>query len=223
MRWQGSCVVAVEAKICGLTRPADAELAVRLGANRLGVIFAGGPRQVTLDQARAIVTAAAGVPVLGVFASQSASEILSILETTGLRGAQLHSSGPHGRAAELRAAGFEVWGVATLDSPDSVEQRISEARSGADLVLVEPRAADGRGGHGIALSAPLVREVRSAMSGGRWALAGGLRPENVADAVRLGGPDLVDVSSGVESAPGIKDPVLLARFLEIIRDVRPAQ
>lgn len=215
--------MAVEAKICGLTRPADAALAVRLGASRLGVIFAGGPRQVSLNQARAIVAAADGVPVLGVFGNQSTEEIVAIIAATGLRGAQLHRAGPRPRAAALRHAGYEVWGVATLDAADTVERRIAEASEGADVVLVEPRAADGRGGHGLALSAPLVGAVRSAASTVRWALAGGLRPETVADAIRLGGPDLVDVSSGVESAPGIKDPERLARFLEIIRDVRPAQ
>lgn len=215
--------MVVEAKICGLTRPADAALAVRLGASRLGVIFAGGPRQVTLAEAAAIVAAADGVPVLGVFGSQSAEEIVAIGAATGVRGAQLHGAGPPGRAAALRRAGFEVWGVATLNAVDAVEPRMIEAREGADVVLVEPRSVDGRGGHGVALSAALVEAVRNAVPSVRWALAGGLRPENVADAIRLGGPDLVDVSSGVESAPGIKDPERLARFLEIIRDIRAAQ
>ena len=214
--------MVVEAKICGLTRPADAALAASLGAWRLGVIFAGGPRQVTTDRAAAIVAASGGVPVIGVFGTQDADTILDIVRTAGLHGAQLHGAGPTSRALALQAAGLEVWGVALLDEPTAVRDRIVVAGVGADVVLVEPRLPGGSGGRGVSLTGDLIRSARAARGAGRLALAGGLTPDTVAAAIATGAPDVVDVSSGVESEPGLKDPHRLSAFLEIVRDHRLA-
>lgn len=197
-------------------------MAVHLGAHRLGVIFAGGPREVTVAQAAAVVAAAGDVPVIGVFGAQAAEEILAITTAAGLQGAQLHRLGPPGRAERLREAGLEVWGVATAATHDDLRGAIAAARTAADVVLVEPRHPGGGGGRGVPLPPPLIRAAREALDGVRFALAGGLTPETVAEAIRVGAPDLVDVSSGIESAPGEKDPDRLARFLEIVRDVGPA-
>lgn len=217
-----SSAVGVDAKICGLTRPADAALAASLGAWRLGVVFAGGPREVGIREAEAIVAASGGVPVIGVFGTQDAETILRITSAAGLRGAQLHGPGPAERARALRAAGLEVWGVALLDDPATVADRVASAGTGSDVVLVEPRLPGGSGGRGVALSGELVRSARVARGTERLALAGGLSPETVAAAIASGDPDVVDVSSGVERAPGMKDPHRLAVFLEIVRDYRPA-
>ena len=83
-------------------------------------------------------------------------------------------------------------------------------------MLVEPRAAHATGGTGIALDLTLACEARARLAGGVMALAGGLTPETVAAAVALVRPDIVDVSSGVECLPGIKDPDKIARFLEAV-------
>lgn len=214
--------MAVDAKICGLVRPEDAAHAAAHGAWRLGVVFAPSPRQVTVAGAREVVAAAAGIPVIGVFARETAAEILAVAERAGLHGAQLHGDGEPGRAATLAAAGLEVWGVATLDDPDTVSVRVAAAGADAAAVLVEPRLPGGSGGRGVPLDAALARAARAAASGVRFVLAGGLRPETLAAAITLVGPDAVDVSSGVELAPGIKDPVRVARFLEIARDARPS-
>ncbi len=214
--------MAVDAKICGLTRPEDAALAVRIGVHRLGVIFAGGPREVTVATAARIVAVADGVPVIGVFGTHAAPEIVAIALAAGLRGVQLHGVGPPERAERLRDAGLEVWGVATASRLDDLPPAIATARHAADVVLVEPRLPGGSGGRGVALPPSLVRAARAALPGIRFALAGGLTAETVAEAIRVGAPDLVDVSSGVESGPGVKDPDRLARFLEIVRDTRPA-
>jgi phosphoribosylanthranilate isomerase len=83
-------------KFCGIMQPGDATVAAEAGAGYLGVVFAGGPRAVTAVEAREVVRAAAGVPVLGVFAAQSPAEILRMAEQADLSGAQLH--GPYSRA-----------------------------------------------------------------------------------------------------------------------------
>lgn len=212
--------MAVDAKICGLTRPEDAALAVAHGAWRLGVIFAGGPRLVDVARAREIVAAASGVPVLGVFGGQEVTLIRDMATAAGLSGVQLHGRSDAEAAGRLRAEGLEVWRVATIDAGSALRETLLERGAGADALLVEPTPPEGGGGKGIALPHALAVAARRAAPPLRFVLAGGLRPENVAEMIRLVGPDAVDVSSGVESAPGRKDAERLIRFLEIVRDVR---
>lgn len=214
----GSCALGVDAKICGVTRPADAALAVAQGAWRLGVIFAGGPRTVAPMLAREIVIAAGEVPVIGVYQSQDVGTILQISRLTGLRGAQLHGDYTSEAARQLRANGLEVWRVLSLAPDQPVVGQVTGGLGDADVLVIEPRHLDGRGGKGVALDLLRAREARQAAEGVRVALAGGLTPDSVREAIRFVGPDVVDVSSGIESAPGIKDPVKLARFLEQVRD-----
>jgi phosphoribosylanthranilate isomerase len=216
--------VAVDVKICGLTRPEDAALAAAHGAWRLGVIFAGGPRLRTDAQAMEIVAAAGGVPVIGVFGAQAIEDILSIAARVRLGGIQLHGPSTAADASRLRRAGLEVWRVARVpvDSP----AQLADAAEEADLVLLEPTAPDhdaAAGGRGIGIALADARTARRlAPAGVRVGLAGGLTPERLGEAIRIVGPDAVDVSSGVELAPGIKDPDRLIRFLEIARDAIPA-
>jgi phosphoribosylanthranilate isomerase len=100
-------------------------------------------------------------------------------------------------------------------------ERLAELAEGAAVVLVEPWVAGAHGGTSAALPLELAALARERLGGARMALAGGLRPETVERAIALVRPDIVDVSSGVESAPGFKDADLLARFLEVTRDARP--
>jgi phosphoribosylanthranilate isomerase len=212
----------VDAKICGITRPEDATLAAGHGASRLGVVFAWGPRVVSESQAAAVVDAAGGVPVLAVVAGGGAPELRALARRTGVRGFQLHGDADPLVAAELQAAGLEVWRVAVLESVDGVNRAVAAARMGADAVLVEPHHPAGAGGRGVAIDLALAGLARAALDDVPMVLAGGLRPENVREAIRVVGPDRVDVSSGVESAPGIKDPERMVQFLEAVRDARPA-
>jgi phosphoribosylanthranilate isomerase len=207
--------VAVEAKICGLTRPEDAAAAAAGGATYLGVVFASGPRVVTPSRAAEIVAGARGVPVLGVFGRQPVEAILDIAGAAGLAGAQLHGDYPREDAARLRAAGLRVWRVVRIAAPADLD-RLEGAAAQADAVLVEPRAAHADGGAGVSLDLAVGREARARLATGRMVLAGGLTPENVAGAVALVRPDIVDVSSGVEHLPGIKDPTRIAAFLEAV-------
>lgn len=211
--------MAVEVKICGLTRARDAELAVRLGASYLGAVLAESPRQVNAAGAREIVRASGDCPVVGVFVDAPVDDILRLRDRTGISAAQLH--GEYATADRERCAreGLMVWAVSRLAGEADVEAagRLAEEAS-VHVVLVEPRVEGIAGGSGVALKPALARRAREAVREARFALAGGLRPDTLEQAIALVRPDVVDVSSGVESAPGIKDADLLARFLEVARD-----
>ncbi len=213
--------MAVEAKVCGLTRPEDAALAAASGASYLGVIFAGGPRLVDIDRARTIVDAADGVPVLGVFGMHSTRTILEVIRSAGLAGAQLHGAHGPNVARELVGTGTIIWHVARFNDASTLQLEMDRIGDGPEPILVEPRLAGG-GGQGIVLPLELAIAARKAVHQRPLVLAGGLHAGNVAEAIGVVGPDIVDVSSGVEMAPGIKDPIRLVAFLEAVRDARPA-
>jgi phosphoribosylanthranilate isomerase len=202
-------------KICGLTRPGDAAVAVAAGAAYLGVVFAGGPRAVTAVDAAALRSSAGQVPVFGVFGEQTVEEILQLSEAAGLAGVQLHGPYPRDAAVRLRAGGLLVWRVVRIATPDDLDT-LAEAALDADAVLVEPRVPCAAGGAGVALDLAVAREARSRLAGATMVLAGGLRPDTVGEAVALVRPEVVDVSSGVEHLPGIKDPEKIARFMEAV-------
>jgi phosphoribosylanthranilate isomerase len=206
--------VVAKIKFCGIMQPGDGAVAARAGAAYLGVVFAGGPRAVTEAEAREVVRAAAGVPVVGVFAAQSPHEILRIAEKAELSGAQLHGSYSRADAALLRAHGLQVWRVVRLAGPSDLDQ-LAEAALDSDAVLVEPRVAHALGGAGVSLDLELARQARSRLAG-IMVLAGGLTPDNVGQALAQIRPEIVDVSSGIERRPGIKDPSIIARFVEAV-------
>ncbi|HEU4799629.1 MAG TPA: phosphoribosylanthranilate isomerase [Gemmatimonadales bacterium] len=207
--------MVVEAKICGLTRPEDARLAVALGASWLGVVFAGGPRQVDVPRARAIVDAVDGVPVLGVFAGHDATAILDCCDAAGLSGAQLHDGGTEEIALQLASSGLLVWRVARMAGLEDLPL-LGDAARGADVVLVEPRLPNVPGGSGTPLDLSLALAARQQVRGPRFALAGGLTAERLPEALSLVQPDIVDVSSGVEHSAGIKSPERMKAFLEVV-------
>ncbi len=209
--------MGVEAKICGLTRPGDAALAARLGAAWLGVVFAESTRQVGPATAREIVKAAGGVPVVGVFVSHPVDDMLRLRDSAGLNAVQLHGAYDAATRRRLRRERLPVWAVQHIAGPDDVEQ-LAEQAEGADVIMIEPRVPGAVGGTGVALDLTLAQLARARVGRQRLALAGGLRPDTLARAIALVCPDIVDVSSGVESAPGLKDADRLARFLEVARD-----
>lgn len=209
--------MATEVKICGLTRAIDAELADAAGATYLGAIFAGGPRQRLPAEARATLAGRRARKV-GVFAAQSPSEIGDVASQVGLDVVQLHDAGDPARVDAVRAAtGLEVWAVVrTADGtlPDGVD----ELADAADALLVDTLVKGALGGTGVAMPWGVLGESLDAMeSGHRIVLAGGLTPENVADAISYVSPMIVDVSSGVESAPGVKDHARIRAFIAAVR------
>ena len=209
--------MAVEVKICGLTRAIDAEFADAAGAAYLGVIFAGGPRQRLPAEARATLAGRRARKV-GVFAAQSPAEIADIASTVGLDVVQLHAEGDAARVDAVRAAtGREVWAVVrTADGvlPDGVD----ELADAADALLVDTLVKGALGGSGTVMPWGILGESLDAMeSGHRIVLAGGLTPDNVAEAISYVSPMIVDVSSGVESAPGVKDHARIRAFVAAVR------
>lgn len=211
--------MAPDIKFCGLTRAEDAAAAVAMGASHVGVIFAGGPRHRTVEQAREVL---APVPEtvarVGVFAGQSADEILEHAGALALDVVQLHQTGSPDRIDALMAAGLRVWPVYRLRDGE-VPADLGPMARRTDAVLVEAAVAGALGGTGVplhweAVASPLGAALRD---GGRLVLAGGLRPENVAPAIQALRPTIVDVSSGVESAPGIKDHDRMRAFRDAVR------
>jgi phosphoribosylanthranilate isomerase len=199
-------------KVCGITTGDDALLAVAMGADALGFVFApGSPRQLCPTAAREIV---AHLPVgevltIGVFRDERPEQVVEIVNTVGLKGAQLHGREPLSDVRYIRErVGLVIQGFAAGDPA------ISSAGDGpADLVLID---APG-GGTGKVFDWSLAE---GAPAGTRLLLAGGLTADNVAEAIKQVRPWGVDVSSGVETMPGSgrKDPRKLRRFVEAAKE-----
>lgn len=196
----------------------DAALVAELGAGYAGVIFAGGPRLVTSEQARDVLAPLAGTDTkrVGVFADQSVADVLRIADRAALDVLQLSYGGERNRRIGLRNE-FDglIWAVAHLRPGASRgdEDPLAWFADGVDAVVLDAAVPGKLGGSGVALDwAGIADEVRRLQQRGTVVLAGGLRPHNVAEAVALTGADVVDVSSGVELAPGIKDPELMRAF-----------
>lgn len=208
-----------EVKFCGLTRPEDARTAAGLGAEYAGVIFAGGPRLLDPARARTVLAGLSGSATrrVGVFGDQALSEILRTADAVALDVVQLHSGATLHRLLELqeRFAG-QVWAVLAVGS-EWVDDPLAVAEY-ADAIVLDSSVSGRSGGTGRTFdwSAAAV-SVRSWRGSTRLVLAGGLRPGNVADAIGVLAPDVVDVSSGVEVAPGIKDPELMRAFAAAAR------
>lgn len=201
-------------KICGLTRPSDMDAVAAAGAAYAGLVFfARSPRCVTPEQARAIALAAPpGLARVGLFVNAGDAFFDAVLAVTPLDFLQLHGSESPERMAELRARyGLPlIKAVGVADADDL--PRLTDYGRHADMLLVDakpPRDAVLPGGNGLAFDWRLIAGRRWPVP---WMLAGGLTPETVADAVALTGATQVDVSSGVERAPGDKDPDLIRRF-----------
>jgi len=206
-------------KFCGMTRAEDAEYAASLGAAYVGVIFAGGPRSLTLDRAKEVL---ANVPTavgrVGVFSDQSPDEIIHFADALGLRAVQLHSGATAARVRAIRA-GFDgdIWPVYRVAGATLGEDVWSVADLGEALVF-DSHVAGTLGGTGVPLPWEAIAREMHKLSrvGWRFVLAGGLRPENIETAMMTLMPDIVDVSSGVESAPGIKDHDRMRAFRDAV-------
>jgi phosphoribosylanthranilate isomerase len=208
-------------KICGITRPEDADLAVGLGASALGFIFwPGSPRYISYESAAEIVRRNAGrVQSVGVFVDQPPEEVMHIMEVVGLDIAQLHGSespeycrqilqraapSPGRHRQVIKAIGLQEGGPPMLDQYDAEM-----------LILIDAHDPSRYGGTGRTVNWNSAREIAAAR---KTILSGGLNPENIARAVDSVRPYGVDASSGVESAPGVKDAARLKLFFEALND-----
>ncbi|HET6765464.1 MAG TPA: phosphoribosylanthranilate isomerase [Longimicrobiaceae bacterium] len=208
----------VEVKICGLTRRGDAEEAVAAGAAYLGVILAPGGKR-TISPARAAeVTGGLGARRVGVFVNAGADEAMRAGQTAGLDVLQLHGAEVPETAARLRDAGWTVWKAVHPRDAAEFERAVRTWDGAVDALLLDGWSPDAPGGTGARFPWTEIAAVRDSLRGAtRLVAAGGLRPENVGRAVHLLRPHVVDVSSGVESAPGVKDAAAIHAFVAAAR------
>lgn len=211
--------VATEIKFCGLTRRDDAAYAAALGAAYVGAIFAGGPRNLLpADAARLFADLSGGVRRVGVFAEQDAGEIGEIAAQVSLDVVQLHGKWTPGRIREIRAAfPGAIWPVVRVSPAADATAELEAAFDLGDAALVDAFVPGQLGGTGV--TAPwdrLARMLEAVRANRPLVLAGGLRSQNVAGAVEILSPNVVDVSSGVESAPGIKDRGQMQAFRDAV-------
>ena len=201
----------VKIKICGLTREQDVQAAITAGADVLGFVFTASPRRVSINTANRLLSYVPdGILRVGLFLDQDRSEIDRVVNSVPLDILQFH-----GRETEQQCSIFDVpWLKAVaMENAGSARQAEREYPAAMGLLLDSHKTGQ-RGGSGKvfdwSLSQPLAKPV--------W-LAGGLNADNVGQAIRTVRPYAVDISSGVESAPGIKDVALMTRFIRAVREV----
>jgi phosphoribosylanthranilate isomerase len=219
-------------KICGNTSLADAQHAANSGASALGFILAPSPRRVTVEQVRAISPyLPRNVERYGVFVDATFDEIVTAVGEADLNGVQLHANNDPDLPRRLRAHFAAqtppaiVSILAVLAFSDDMEPQIQAvardaARQGAiDALLIDSRSPIGHGGTGTRYdwqaAQHLFRKVAPQL---RLIAAGGLNPNNVSEAIRTLTPWGVDVATGVEAAPGRKDPARVSAFIRNARD-----
>jgi phosphoribosylanthranilate isomerase len=204
-----------------MTRSADVALAAELGATYVGAVFAGGPRVVTAQQAGRMFKGVANVRRVGVFGDQTRDEIARAAETASLDVIQLHADpSPEFTADVKRKTGLETWAAIRISNALDATN-FNELASCADAILFDTRRSASLGGTGHTFDWSLVAGWRGrfANATARVVLAGGLAPTLVAAAIAQVRPDVVDVSSGIESAPGVKDPALMRAFVAAVRGI----
>ena len=201
----------VEVKICGLTREADVVLAAGAGAGVLGFIFARSPRQVDADRGRELVAAApSGTRKVGLFMNQGMDEVQSVLAKVELDLLQFHGDEDNAFCGQFGLPFLKAVSMMGEDPNAALG-----AYPDAEGLVLDSHAPGGGGGTGKTFD-----WGRSITSDKPLWLAGGLNPDNVAEAIQIFKPYAVDVSSGVESAPGVKDAALVQRFINNARQIK---
>ena len=206
-------------KFCGLSRPEDIRAAADAGARYMGfVFFRKSPRAVTADTARALaLEVPPGIAKVALTVDMPDAEMDALVRDVPLDMLQLHGRETPERVAEVKARyGLPVMkAVGVADQADLA--RLDTYAEVADQLLVDakpPKGTDRPGGNAVTFDWDLIAGRDWTVP---WLLAGGLTQTNVADAVRQTGARQVDLSSGVETAPGIKDPGLMAQFATALR------
>ncbi|RLJ98959.1 phosphoribosylanthranilate isomerase [Ruegeria conchae] len=210
----------ISVKICGLTAPDHVRAAVEAGARYLGFnFFPKSPRYVTAEQAAVLMQSVpVGVAKVALVVNASNEVLDQITETVPFDMLQLHGGESIKRVSEIKSRYglpvMKVIGVADAEDLDAIDA-FSDV---ADQILIDakpPKNAVLPGGNGLAFDWRLMAGRKYWRK--PWMLAGGLTPDNVAEAIRTTGARQVDVASGVESAPGIKDEALISAFIDATR------
>lgn len=199
-------------KICGLSTPETVATAVEAGADALGFVLTRSPRQVTPETARRLAEAVPPhVLTVAVVAGIDVSQARDLARASGLRALQLHGEYTRADVAAVADLGLTVIRAVSHEAPD-----LRVGAYGEDLLLVDATEPGSGGAWDYAM-------LRGRGLGEGWLLAGGLDPATVADAVRLSGAGGVDVSSGVESARGVKSEALIREFITAARQAAPTR
>lgn len=210
----------IAVKICGLSTPETLDAALKGGASHVGFVhFAKSPRHVEAERLAALAARVPGhVQKVGVVVNPDDAMIEMLMQAGRLDALQLHGSEPPDRVAAIRTRfpGLNLWKAIPVKTTADIASAARYADI-ADLILFDaktPDHADLPGGMGLRFDWSLLSGYRAS---GPWGLSGGLDPDNVAEAIRITRAPLVDVSSGVESAPGIKDVDKIAAFCKAAR------
>ena len=213
--------MSTEIKICGLSTSSSVDVAVRAGADLVGfVFFPRSPRFVTNATARELASQIAGDVVrTGLIVDASNTEIAEILDQEPLDLLQLHGKETPARAAEIRSL-FNLPVMKALPVAEAADLTVADDyRDVVDRFLFDakpPKSADRPGGNAVTFDWTLMQDIQIDTP---WLLAGGLTLDNVAEALKISGARGVDLSSGVESAPGVKDEGLIRSFIHAVRSV----
>lgn len=210
----------VTAKICGLSTPETLDAAIRGGASHVGfVFFPPSPRNLSRERAAQLAALVPGhVARVGVFVDPDDALLEASIGAGQLQALQLHNTSP-ARAVAIKArTGLPIWAAVAVKS--RADLAVAGAFGGAaDRILYDAKTPQGAtlpGGMGVRFDWTLLKGFRHPLP---WALSGGLDPLNLAEAVGTTGATMVDVSSGVESAPGIKDVTKIAAFLDTVKSL----
>jgi phosphoribosylanthranilate isomerase len=208
----------VTAKICGLSTPETLDAAIAGGASHVGfVFFAKSPRNLTIEQAAALANRVPrSVKIVGLFVDPGADQIDAVRAQVHLDAIQLHGSEAPALVSRLGTRhGIEMWkAIPVRTSVDLKEARRFVGCASKVIYDAKPPAgAELPGGNGMRFDWNLLHGFKHALP---WVLSGGLDAGNVAEAARATGAELVDVSSGVESAPGVKDVAKITAFLKAV-------
>ena len=194
-------------KICGITSTQDAHVAIEAGADALGLVFADSPRRVSPETAERVITALPPmISTVGVFVDARAAEVAALVERLRLDAVQLHGQESPEYCRRLPGKVIKRFDTLENDTPATLRERMQ--RYPVAAYLLDPGAGSGR---------TFDWEIARGLPG-PLIVSGGLTAENVGDAIRLLRPFAVDVSSGVESAPGHKDPERMKAFVRAVRD-----
>lgn len=209
----------ITAKICGLSTPETLDAAIAGGASHVGfVFFPKSPRHVTFEQAGAL---AARVPSrigrVGVFVDPDDATLETAAKAGFLTAIQIHNAPPSrfwAVESRMRRAAIDLWAAVSVRRASDLDAARSYGPPEVSKIVYDAKTPDDSllpGGMGLRFDWTMLRNYRHSND---WALAGGLDAQNVAEAIHITGAQMVDVSSGVESAPGIKDVDKIAAFLK---------
>lgn len=204
----------VRVKICGITNPQDTSMAVEMGVDALGFIFAPSPRQITPEKARDIISAIPPfVNTVGVFVNENTSTIRQIIRFCGLDLVQLHGDESPEVCNELMPYTIKAFRLKDKSSLQSIKPYYGKARA----LLFDTYSEIKRGATGKIFDWDLA--IRGKALGMPIILSGGLKPSNIQKAISTVKPYAVDVNSGIEERPGKKNPFLMKELMETIRKI----